>query len=792
MLLKVAKSPNAGEIMCIIDALDECEKTELHQLSQALEEFYCGHHESSSLKFLVTSRPYTHIQRGFRYLENRTPKIHLSGEDDIETEKIAGEINLVIQARVEEMGVRQELEGSEQKFLHEQLVKIPHRTYLWVTLIFDVIENSISYTKTKLREIIDTIPRTVDEAYETILERSPDPAKARKLLHIVVSAAEPITVEQMRVALAIEPTHRAFADLDLESVTRFPTMMRNLCGLFVTIIDSKVYLLHQTAKEFLVQRTEHTTTIALTGQPQPYPDDPPSGWKHSLAPPGSNQVMADICITYLLLDDFETDPKILEDWERGGKDFRHCILLYTAIYWENHFRNATMEGQLSNSQSVMKLRGENFRQFNIWIEALQIAYRDYSDEPASKLWVATRHGLESLVGSLLCGISSQDLCRRCSISDKSALTIAVESGRDEIVNLLLDAGSGGQLSDLWIEGSDKKYEPLESAASHDHLQIAILILERDRDFFRTMKPSIPEHGVLWWWAIRKGYTRVVSLMLEEFEADATTDLRRALSQAVEHGHMDIVKLLLQKGVDPMSKDPGDDSTLLHTAARKNHPMLVELFLGIEGVDTNHQDIRGHTPFYRSLFHPDLKIAKLLLATNSIRMNKELLSALSATADKSFCELLLANAPHAVDWPLPEYYPPIYCAVKLGDFDILKSLLNTGVDPNVYIGPEIDTRTPISIAAKLGHFELVQLLLQFSVYLGVYSKMSRYKKTSRQWALEGGHPEVAHLIQKEEIRRAMEGEEIPKPGKDYDDLPDRRMNDDDDFRVDFYGARLSIR
>ena len=55
--------------------------------------------------------------------------------------------------------------------------------------------------------------------------------------------------------MAIEETHRSYDDLiqELEPEERFRVTLRDLCGLFVVIIDAKIYLLHQTAKEFLVQ-----------------------------------------------------------------------------------------------------------------------------------------------------------------------------------------------------------------------------------------------------------------------------------------------------------------------------------------------------------------------------------------------------------------------------------------------------------------------------------------------------------------------------------------------------------
>jgi hypothetical protein len=57
------------EIICILDALDECEDKGQSQLIDVLSNFYETRATNSILKFLLTSRPYVHIQRS-------TPRLH--------------------------------------------------------------------------------------------------------------------------------------------------------------------------------------------------------------------------------------------------------------------------------------------------------------------------------------------------------------------------------------------------------------------------------------------------------------------------------------------------------------------------------------------------------------------------------------------------------------------------------------------------------------------------------------------------------------------------------------------
>ena len=98
---------------------------------------------------------------------------------------------------------------------------------LWVHLTLDVIQNSVNITKGSIHTNISEIPKTVHEAYDKILCRSRDFEKAKRLLHIVVAAARPLSLKEMALALAIKENHRAYNDLELEPEGRFRKLSEN-------------------------------------------------------------------------------------------------------------------------------------------------------------------------------------------------------------------------------------------------------------------------------------------------------------------------------------------------------------------------------------------------------------------------------------------------------------------------------------------------------------------------------------------------------------------------------------
>jgi ankyrin repeat domain-containing protein 50 len=131
-------------------------------------------------------------------------------------------------------------------------MRVPNRTYLWVYFTLNLIESDIDIDKTGIVKAIFHLPKSVDEAYERILSKSRNFEEAKRLLHIIVAAARPLTLKEIRLALAFRGNHQSYGDLDLKSEERFRENIRDLCGLFVTIINLRIYLLYQTAKEFLI------------------------------------------------------------------------------------------------------------------------------------------------------------------------------------------------------------------------------------------------------------------------------------------------------------------------------------------------------------------------------------------------------------------------------------------------------------------------------------------------------------------------------------------------------------
>ncbi|KAJ5976903.1 hypothetical protein N7501_000245 [Penicillium viridicatum] len=196
--------PSTGDVICILDALDECRQPDRDMLIRELERFYmnCGERRQagSKLKFLVTSRPYGDIERRFGKLTHRYPTIRLAADD--EWRKISDEIKIVIEAKVSEIVEERGLSEEIRETLKSRLSKIPNTTYLWLHLTLEVLRDCLGQTKTKLLRRLDELPESVEQAYKEILRRcdSSNERDGRRLLEIVIAAQRPLELSEIDVA----------------------------------------------------------------------------------------------------------------------------------------------------------------------------------------------------------------------------------------------------------------------------------------------------------------------------------------------------------------------------------------------------------------------------------------------------------------------------------------------------------------------------------------------------------------------------------------------------------------
>ncbi|KAM5465145.1 hypothetical protein MferCBS49748_005085 [Microsporum ferrugineum] len=151
----------------------------------------------------------------YRGVADAFPCIHIPGEE--ESDAISEEINHVIRHRVNQLGKKRELRSEIKCYLENRLLTNPHRTYLRVYLVFDYLETQdFKRTKNGIEFPIDTLPNSVNQAYENILSKSKYRDTVRKALCIILGACRPLTVGEMNMAMNVNSTSDSLENLDLE------------------------------------------------------------------------------------------------------------------------------------------------------------------------------------------------------------------------------------------------------------------------------------------------------------------------------------------------------------------------------------------------------------------------------------------------------------------------------------------------------------------------------------------------------------------------------------------------
>lgn len=441
ILISASSDPSAGDIVCILDALDECQQSDRDKLIAQLEQFYRASlgqvKPETRLKFLVTSRPYFEIECRFRSLTSRVPTIRLAGED--ESKRISHEIGIFIESKIKQLGEELGLSEQVQSSLQKRLSQVPQRTYLWLRLIFEEIENALSWAEPTLLRVVDQLPLTIEKAYENLLGKCKFKEKARLVLQIIVAAARPLTLSEMDIALAIasRPESQSYEDLTDREFEHRKTQIRNLCGLFVTIVDSRIYLIHQTAKEFLLGKKDEA--------------DLAQGWRHSIDLRQSHQVLAEICVAHLSFREFKKGcfrryalpMKQLLVLESTVPYPEYPLLDYSANHWITHVRIANLNTSRWVSRTAQLCDIDDFV-LPIWFS---IYYRSNNS---------------SYIGGLL------DLS--LLPENKSALYWSALFGLKNETQFLLDSGVNPNVEDGFYRSA------LQAACTQGHIAVLEILL----------------------------------------------------------------------------------------------------------------------------------------------------------------------------------------------------------------------------------------------------------------------------------------------------------------------------
>lgn len=337
------------DILLILDGLDECEPTTRAKLLSSLVKLHRNDYHrpdrAPRVKTIVASRPNNDIKMAF----DSRPTIRLRGED--EPEAISRDVELVIEDRIEKAVLR----GLPRNILDDlkaKLVKGADRTFLWTTMVIDLLEAKQGASKRELLEILHS--RDIYSIYHRLLADCSDQEQARKLLHMVFGALRPLTLGELSIAMAVSNTQLSFEDLEMDVVYNFEERVKALCGNLIRVIRSTVYLVHQTAREFLLQ--DSNSPSLRIGRRQ-----------HSMSLLDAHSQLLDICILYLEFLNIRTSKTTNQGYENSW-DYTGFID-YAGHFWTLHYSEVSPNLKPSQLSTCTRLCNPHSRSFKRWFHS---------------------------------------------------------------------------------------------------------------------------------------------------------------------------------------------------------------------------------------------------------------------------------------------------------------------------------------------------------------------------------------------------------------------------------------
>jgi ankyrin repeat protein len=641
-------------------------------LLSSLSKFLCSKDsEKSCLKLILTGRPYASIEREF-YKIPQSEQIHIRAED--EHIHVWRDVNALITFRIKELAHLKNLSQQSQDKLEDHLLHNAGAKFLWVTLVLDLIEESPRASDKQIKKILSSTPETLDDIYEQILSNSPDPVEAKRLLHLIAGARRPLKLQEINVAISISDEDRSMSDIDLEPSIK--NTVRELCGLFLHIINETAYFVHQTAFDFIVRPKVDTdsnlrdTNDGLSTQ---------KTWKGCVDMKAAHSMLARICLQVLHFP----------DWQ------------------ETHHPYGDETGSLfSVSSSSSMLYG--------WPPIPQQTFTSNSDNPIHDF-------LGYCAGNWFHHFEETNLAE-CQQTAQDAITLCEPSGPSfRTWSRLLDSGG---LYSYWSSSDMGSYKPnaLSTMVWANLASLLPLYLKAPN---HNLNSLIPFKGrtPLQYAIIRRH--KVVALVL--INDDVDVDIQDYVGETALHlacgkrQHI-AVQRLLEKGASVNIENDKRQLPIYRVAvaqrdiAEEGRFPIVELLLNLGANINPHSEWQ---PLFCAVPHGNHKLARLLLengaTVNSTYLQRTALHEVKTEEDREMIELLLGFGPDAINSQDPGGITP------LRRFHLLSSpnffvLLEHGADPNIVPDAEmpllfsfVDERYEDWIEEQTTKLELERLL-----------------------------------------------------------------------------------
>ncbi len=347
IFVDVLQDPSLNATYLVIDALDEC-VTDLPKLL----DFLAKQSQSSGVsqvRWIVSSRNRPDVEERLNVAEH---KVNLSLE--LNAASISTAVSIFIEQKLSRLAQEKKYDDKTRTAVLRHLTSNANDTFLWVSLVCQNLETT---ARRNVLKKLESFPPGLDSLYVRMLQQiteSDDADVCKHILAFITLVYRPIMLEELQALV------EQLDDLsdDPESICE----IIGFCGSFLTMRESTIYFVHQSAKDFML--TDAAEEIFPSG----------TGTVHLDIVPRSLQIMSET------LQRNVYGLKSFEDYEDGiivPSPDPLAASRYSCIYWVDHLDDSFRSGNNSSAaQNILRDGGlvHTFiqKKFLYWLEVLSL------------------------------------------------------------------------------------------------------------------------------------------------------------------------------------------------------------------------------------------------------------------------------------------------------------------------------------------------------------------------------------------------------------------------------------
>ncbi|CAH0023288.1 unnamed protein product [Clonostachys rhizophaga] len=612
-----ARETHAVQIM--VDALDECSQDGIVSLEAFFKNIRSQQASSlSRLSICITCRHFPLV----KWQQGNEISVESKNEADIRT---------YVRSNLEPFE-----DGQDSGALEDEMVERSSGIFLWAKLVLPnlVLQQRKGLNPEQLLQSLRKTPSRLADIFEDAVNKlAAEPQEkvwSLRLFQWLCFTRKPLSVAELQWAMNVSVNSQCSSleeclrlSDSIRTEKQMSKRLRSLSGGLAELREHHgtqvIQLIHQSAKEFLVERGFQIldpvleNEVILRGQ--------------------ANICLSQACIRYLAMDEIVSSESN-KPWQQFP------FLDYSVTSWILHAEKAERM-HMSQEYILSSFHWPSERIIGSWVRASTKAHKNWPVPCTTLLHATARHDLVSAVvaqtwgASLiykfllylviqnwvmivpvsvllrqvlqLCVVANRDIDRKDD-SGRTPLSLAAARGHKRVVQVLL------LRADVDVNAIDKEGRtPLSWVAAAGHKEVMELLLAHP-GIDVNLSDKLKRTPLMW--ATAK-YNGPVALRLVQEAADVSAsdhDGITALHLAAEGGQEELARILLDHGASIEAKDR-NGRTAIHAAALYGQTLMVQLLLD-RGADITVSDNGRDTVLHRVAGNRDPRVARQLVEKES--------------------------------------------------------------------------------------------------------------------------------------------------------------------------------